>query len=144
MKWLADLVGLLALAVIIGVLAALAPQVHISAAGWLAIFAVLGIAALPAWHGKSAPKRPAEWAQLLGWTVLADALSFLVDVLIGSAGSAGGSWLQRAEHSASPFGFGLTSIIIPAAFVIFAAGFVRAVFLVGVANRTAAHPDARS
>ena len=142
MKWIADLVGLLALAAIAGVLAALVPHAHISALGWLAIVGVLGVAGLPAWHGKSAPKRPAEWAQLLGWTVLADALSFLADVLIGSPSSAGDSWLQRAEHSGSPLGFGLTAIIIPAAFVIFAAGFVRAVFLIGVAHRTASQPGA--
>lgn len=143
MKWIADLVGLLALAAMIGVLATLVPHAHISALGWLGLLGVLAMAGLPAWHGKSAPKRPAEWAQLLAWTVLADALAFLADVLMGARSSAGGSWLQRAEHSGSPLAIGLAAIIIPAAFVIFAAGLVRAVFLIGVANRTASRPGAR-
>ena len=143
MKWIADLIGLLALAAMIGVLAVLVPHAHISPLGWLGIFGVLGMAGLPAWHGRSAPKRPAEWAQLLGWTVLADALALLADVLMDSVSSAGGSWLQRAEHSGSPLAIGLAAIIIPAAFVIFAAGLIRAVFLIGVANRAASRPGAR-
>lgn len=139
MRWIADIVGCLALAVIVGGLAACVPHPYVSYTGWLALIAVLAIAGLPAWHSKSAPKRPAEWAQLMGWTLLADVVCLLVDWALGAASSRGGSLLQ---HPGSPLGFGLTAIIIPAAFVIFAAGFVRAIFLVGIRSRTATNPGA--
>ena len=91
-------------------------------------YIVLAALALYAWRGKRVAlkvSKPAEWAATVGASVLLGAVSFGIDVVLGSIHNPGLSPLRAGTRAGSPFGFPLTVFICPGFTMVAVAGLIR-------------------
>jgi hypothetical protein len=94
-------------------------------------YGVLVAVALALWHGKEARRfsDAYDWAGLFAGSVLLGALSFAVDMIVGSLNHPGMSPFLAGTKAGSPFGFVLTIFLCPGVTIVAVAGLVRS-FLV--------------
>src|SRR5215469_12765499 len=113
---LANVIGFLVLAAEVIIFLALPLCRAISGPIGLVAYVVLAGMALYVWHSDKVPaKTPSAWLIFATVTVLVGAISFAVDVFVGSSAMHGPvhSFLDAAEHAGSHFGFPLTVLICP-------------------------------
>jgi hypothetical protein len=106
-------------------------------AGIVAYGVLVGLA-LAMWYGKEAKRfsDAYDWVGVVGGSTLLGALSFGVDMLVGSLTHPGMSPVQAGTKAGSPFGFILTIFLCPGVAIVAVAGLVRSV-LVGEKNDNA-------
>jgi hypothetical protein len=87
------------------------------------------------WHGKEAKRfsDASDWAGAVFGSILLGALSFGVDILIGTVIHPGMSPIEAGTQAGSPFGFILTIFLCPGVTMVALAGLVRS-FLVREKN----------
>jgi hypothetical protein len=102
-------------------------------AGIVAYGVLVGLA-LAMWHGKEAKRfsDASDWAGVMVGSILLGALSFGVDMLVGSFTHPGMSPFEAGTKAGSPFGFILTIFLCPGVTMVAVAGLVRS-FLVSEA-----------
>jgi len=94
-------------------------------------YGVLAALALAIWHGKDAKRfsDAYDWAGVFAGSVLLGALSFGVDMFVGSLDHPGMSPFVAGTKAGSPLGFIFTIFVCPGITMVAVAGFVRS-FLV--------------
>jgi len=106
--------------------------------GILAVIVLTGLA-LYFWH-KEPPmallSSPRDWALAVTTSVVMGALSFGIDVLVGSINNPNLPLIKAGTRAGSPFGFPLTVVICPGFTVLAVAGLLRALLLRTDAART--------
>ena len=91
-------------------------------------FGVLAASAMYAWHSKKlveAISDQADWAAVIGLLFLAGAVSFGIDMIIGSINNPGLSPIDAGTRAGSPFGFPLTIFLCPGVTFIATSGLIR-------------------
>jgi carbon starvation protein CstA len=94
-------------------------------------FFALSACALWMWHDEKTAEKLSnsnEWAAAVVSSVLMGAVSFAIDVMVGSWNNPGTSVFQAAAKASGPFGIALTILICPGLTIVTIAGLVRSVF----------------
>ena len=120
---LPDILGVTTVAVASGAVAAGLYGMHVVSEPWIVWLIALPFligACLWVWHGS---KRTRDWdSEKRGYAViltpLFGAISFAIDVMVGSSNGHYKSFLEAASHSGSPIGFPLTVLICPVGTVV--------------------------
>lgn len=106
--------------------------------GWaITAYILLACGAMYLWHTKKTTERisePSEWIAMVGGSLVMGAISFGIDMMIGSMTHRDLSPIQAAMHAGSPFGFPLT-VFLWGFTQVATAGFIRS-FLLGTQNTT--------
>ena len=115
---LADIVGITAVALASGAVAAALYRSQAISQPWLVWLIALPFlvgASLWVWHisEKTRNWKSNRWGYALLFTPLVGAISFAIDVLIGGSDGRYKTFLEAASHAGSPFGFPLTVLICP-------------------------------
>jgi hypothetical protein len=129
---LANFISLLLLAAEVTLVLALPVSRGISWPVGILIYVVLACAALYVWHNnKFYDTTPSGWLIFAAVSIPGAAISFAIDVLVGSSVMHGPahSFLEAAEHAGSPFGFLMTILICPCFTMLAVAGSIRALIL---------------
>ena len=131
---LADMIGLAAVALASG--AALAALNRTQALNepwvvWLIALPFLVLASLWLWRvsKKTRDWDINRWVGMLIATLLIGAISFAIDVLVGSSNGHYNTFLEAAAHAGSPFGFPLTVLICPVGTLVAFGSWIRCVIL---------------
>jgi hypothetical protein len=130
---LADAIGLVLIAVQLTlVFWWLVPNDGTRFIGGMLAYGILVALALAMWHGKEAKRftDTYDWAGVILGSIVLGAMSFGVDMLVGSFSHPGLSPIQAGTKAGSPFGFILTIFLCPGLTMVGVAGLVRS-FLVG-------------
>lgn len=131
---LGDVVGIAVVALGSGAVAAALFRVQAISEPWLVWLIALPFlvgASLWAWHVSEKMRNwdSDTWGYALLFTPLAGAVSFAIDVMIGSSNGQFKSFFEAASHAGSPFGFPLTVLICPIGTLISLGGWIRSVIL---------------
>lgn len=131
---LADIIGVTAVALGSGAVTAALYRMQAVSQPWLVLLIALPIlvgASLWVWHisKKTRDWGSDKWGYALIFTPLFGAISFAVDVLIGSSNGHYKTFLEAAAHAGSPFGFPLTVLICPVGTLVALGGWIRCVML---------------
>ena len=132
--FLADVIGIAAIALASGAVAAALYRTQAISQPWLVwiiAFPFLVVASLWLWHisEKTRNWESDRWVYALLFTPLVGAISFAIDVLIGSSNGHYKTFLGAASHAGSPLGFPLTVLICPVGTLVALGGWVRCVTL---------------
>jgi hypothetical protein len=94
---------------------------------WMIATPCLVAASLWLWHGdkKTQTWDQEEWSALAIFTPLFGAMSFGIDVMVGSSNRTYRTFLEAASHAGSPFGFPLTVLICPIGTILALGGWAR-------------------
>ena len=120
----ANLIGLLALAILVAVTSLLVPSLDVAKPMWLFAYVLWVVCALFVWHHRLAPVKPGKWLLAAIGSVVAAILWFGSARLVARlALGDGGSGLSRF------FDLGVALMIAPGVAFIALAGWVRCMFL---------------
>jgi hypothetical protein len=125
----ADAIGLAVLAVeLIPVFHWLVPDDGFRLVEGMIAYGILAAGALYMWHKNEMAGKisaPNAWAAIIGASLLLGALSFGVDMILGSFQNPGLSPIEAGTKVGSPFGFMLTVLLCPGLTMVAVAGLVR-------------------
>jgi len=94
---------------------------------WLIAFPVLIGVCLWVWHGSKQTRDwdSERWGHAVIFTPVFGAMSFAIDVMVGSSNGHYRTFLEAASHSGSPIGFPLTVLICPVGTVVALGSWIR-------------------
>ena len=131
---LADVIGVTVVALASGMVAA--ALYHIQAVSqpwvvWLIALPFLIGACFWVWYvsRKTRDWDREKWGYAVIFTPLIGAISFAIDVLVGSSNGHYRTFLEAAVHAGSPFGFPLTVLICPIGTVVAFGSWIRCMML---------------
>ena len=131
---LADIIGAIAVALASGVVAA--ALYHMQAVNhpwvvWVIALPFLITGSLYLWHLSKVTRDwdSDKWVNAMIFTPLFGAISFAIDVLIGSTNGQYKTFVDAASHAGSPFGFLLTVLICPAGTLVALGSWIRCLML---------------
>jgi hypothetical protein len=130
---LIDAVGLAAIAIQLFVLFRwVVPDDGLHLVWEILTFGFLATGAMYVWHSTKLAEtisEPSEWAATILLSFVLGAVSFGIDMIIGSINNPGLSAIEAGTKAGSPFGFPLTLLLCPGFTVISVAGLIRSLFL---------------
>ena len=134
---MADAIGLAALALLTVAMRLVVGTQDVSNLIWCFIYFFLAMVALFDWHAKSLgakrdsiwPETSIEYLRYALISVGAGAVSFVVDIVVGSINHPDLSTFGAATNAGGPFGFFVTILICPALTFVLLSGAVRQFFL---------------
>ncbi|MGA2028587.1 MAG: hypothetical protein ABSG87_00725 [Verrucomicrobiota bacterium] len=113
-KFIADAIGLIVLAGLIALCAAIIPSSEVTPLCFFFAYLALAVVGLFVWHNGNFPERPWAWLLLVFFAALIGIINWGIDILIGATQSADGI---------------LTIIIFPAMIFVALAGAARSFYI---------------
>ena len=129
MPILGTAIALVVLAVPVAVCALLLPHTPQLQLLYYFLYLALAIIGWFVWRHERAPQTPREWLRVLGWLLVVNILSFIVDMGIGQLNCPEHSLLVCSLHVFGPLGSGFTLLILPCAILVAVAGLARSAYL---------------
>lgn len=131
---LADCIGVAAIAIASAPIAASLQHTQAISQPWVVwLFALPFLAGLSlyAWHAgkKTRDWDTRKWGYAAIFTPIAGAVSFTIDIMVGSTTGHYKSLLAAGAHAGSPFGFPMTILICPIGTLVALGGWARCVSL---------------
>ena len=131
---LPDIIGITAVALASGVLAAALYRMQAVSDPWLVWLIALPFlvgGSLWMWHFSSKTRAwdSEKWGYMVIFTPVIGAVSFGIDVLVGSSNGHYKTLLEAASHAGSPFGFPLTVLICPIGTLVALGGWLRSLLV---------------